>query len=148
MNLQQSMTDIGFKVLSESHRALLRLSGGRICIGLRDAGRRVAHHRAQIRPDQSHDACTSPLHDENRVVLVASKGGNDRNPQWYGNLTANPDVEIVIRGQRGNFGPVPPRPTRARSCGRRSSRPTRDTTATRSKTARHIPVIICEPRPA
>ena len=30
MSLQRSITDIGFKVLNEVHRATLRLSGGRI----------------------------------------------------------------------------------------------------------------------
>src|ERR1700689_2986785 len=99
MNLQQSMTDIGFKVLSESHRALLRLSGGRILhtgfgmevVELRTIGRKSGQTRVTM--------LASPLYDENRVVLVASKGGDDRDPQWYGNLTANPDIEIVMKGK-------------------------------------------------
>ena len=41
---------------------------------------------------------TSPIHDESRVVLVASKGGNERDPLWYGNLRANPDVEVTMNG--------------------------------------------------
>lgn len=32
------------------------------------------------------------------VILVASQGGTDVNPLWYGNLKANPDVEINFRG--------------------------------------------------
>lgn len=41
---------------------------------------------------------TSPVHGNGRFVLVASKGGDDRNPEWYLNLCANPDVELSIRG--------------------------------------------------
>jgi hypothetical protein len=31
-------------------------------------------------------------------VLVASKGGDDRDPEWYKNLVAQPDVEVTIEG--------------------------------------------------
>src|ERR1700677_4655972 len=100
MSLQRSITDIGFKVLNEAHRATLRLSGGRIgrsgygmsVVELHTVGRKTGQARVTV--------LTSPVHDEDRVLLVASKFGDDRNPQWYGNLTANPDVEIVIEGQR------------------------------------------------
>ena len=148
MNLQQSMTDIGFKVLSESHRALLRLSGGRILhtgfgmevVELRTIGRKSGQTRVTM--------LASPLHDENRVVLVASKGGDDRNPQWYGNLTANPDVEIVIGGKT--------RKLRARTASAEERQELWPQIVAvykgydnyQDKTARHIPVIICEPRPA
>ena len=148
MNLQQSMTDIGFKVLSESHRALLRLSGGRILhtgfgmevVELRTIGRKSGQTRVTM--------LASPLHDENRVVLVASKGGDDRNPQWYGNLTANPDVEIVIRGKTRKLR------ARTASADEREELWPQIVAAYKGydryqgKTARHIPVIICEPRPA
>jgi deazaflavin-dependent oxidoreductase (nitroreductase family) len=91
---------------------------------------------------------TSPVHDENRVVLVASKGGNDRNPQWYGNLTANPDVEVVIGGKTKKL--------RARTASaeeRQELWPQIVATYKgydryQDKTARHIPVVICETRPA
>ena len=43
---------------------------------------------------------TAPIADENRIVLVASKGGDDRNPEWYLNLEQNPSIEMVINGER------------------------------------------------
>src|ERR1700685_3917290 len=100
MSLQRSITDIGFQGLKEIHRATPRLSGGRIgrtgygmpVVELRTVGRKTGQTRTTM--------LTSPLHDENRVLLVASKYGDDRNHQWYANLTANPDVEILIEGQR------------------------------------------------
>ena len=43
---------------------------------------------------------TAPVCDENRVLLVASKGGHPEHPDWYKNLVANPDVELVVNGER------------------------------------------------
>ena len=36
------------------------------------------------------------LADGDRYVIIASKGGAPRDPQWYRNLMANPDVEIEV----------------------------------------------------
>ncbi len=41
---------------------------------------------------------TAPILDADRVVLIASKGGDHRNPEWYLNLVANPDVEVKLIG--------------------------------------------------
>ena len=148
MSLPRSMTDIGFKVLNEIHRTTLRLSGGRIgnkgygmqVVELRTVGRKTGRTRTTMLP--------SPLHDENRVLLVASKYGDDRNPQWYANLTANPDVEILIEGQR--------RELRARTAAAEERKELwaqilevyKGYSAYQEKTDRQIPVVICEPRPA
>jgi len=34
------------------------------------------------------------------LVLVASKAGAERNPAWYHNLKANPDVDVEVGGRR------------------------------------------------
>jgi deazaflavin-dependent oxidoreductase (nitroreductase family) len=79
------------------HRAVLRLSGGRL-------GSRLGHleqvlltttGRRTGRPRTTPLAVT-PV-DGDRLVLVASDGGADRHPAWYLNLAAHPDV-IVRRG--------------------------------------------------
>jgi len=33
-------------------------------------------------------------------AIVASKGGSEARPAWYVNLSANPDVEVQIKGER------------------------------------------------
>ena len=38
--------------------------------------------------------------DGNRLVLVASNYGQQRNPAWYYNLKANPRCSVALRGQR------------------------------------------------
>jgi deazaflavin-dependent oxidoreductase (nitroreductase family) len=52
---------------------------------------------------------TSPLvytQDGDDIVLVASKGGNPKNPAWFHNLKANPETTIQIGSEK--------RPVRAR----------------------------------
>jgi deazaflavin-dependent oxidoreductase (nitroreductase family) len=148
VSLQQSITDAGFKVLNAIHRSTLRLSGGRIgrsgygmsVVELHTVGRKTGQARVSV--------LTSPVHDEERVLLVASKFGDDRNPQWYGNLTANPDVEIVIDGQRRQL-----RARTASAAERQELWPQilevyKGYGTYQDKTEREIPVVICEPRPA
>jgi deazaflavin-dependent oxidoreductase (nitroreductase family) len=46
---------------------------------------------------------TSPLifaRDGGDYLVVASMGGAPRHPQWYLNITADPDAEIQVRGDR------------------------------------------------
>ena len=37
-----------------------------------------------------------PLLDDGRVFVFASKGGSDKNPDWYGNLVAQPNVTVEL----------------------------------------------------
>ena len=80
-----------------------------------------------------------------RVLFVASQGGPPKNPVWYNNLVAHPDIEVRHRRERmrlrarlatseeslrcGNFATILP-------AVRRLSRPHR----------RDIPIFVCEPR--
>ena len=40
------------------------------------------------------------LEDGDDLVIVASKGGNPRNPAWFHNLVANPDTTIQVGAER------------------------------------------------
>jgi deazaflavin-dependent oxidoreductase (nitroreductase family) len=83
--------------MNATHQAILRLRGGRYprtlvgmpAVELHTVGRRTGERRTTM--------LTSPLHHDGRVVLVAFKGGDDRDPQWYRNSRANPEVEISHR---------------------------------------------------
>jgi deazaflavin-dependent oxidoreductase (nitroreductase family) len=37
-----------------------------------------------------------PLLFDDRIFVFASKGGSERNPDWYGNLVAHPDVIVEL----------------------------------------------------
>jgi deazaflavin-dependent oxidoreductase (nitroreductase family) len=95
---RNKVVDVGFKVMNGVHRGIFVATGGRFprtllgmaAVELRTIGRKSGQSRRTM--------LTSPIHDDTRVVLVASKGGDHRDPQWYRNLSANPDVELVIDG--------------------------------------------------
>jgi deazaflavin-dependent oxidoreductase (nitroreductase family) len=39
------------------------------------------------------------LRDGERVIVTASRGGSDKNPMWYLNLKANPEVSVQIKNE-------------------------------------------------
>lgn len=98
MSLRNSTADVLMRTMNAGHRAILKVSGGRLLsrpfgmptVELHTIGRRSGQRRSTL--------LTAPIHDNQRVILVASKGGDDRHPLWYLNLVANPDVELTIDG--------------------------------------------------
>ena len=85
------------------------------------------------------------LRDDDRIVLVASQGGLPKNPLWFRNIAAKPDITVQVRRQS--------RPMRARvaSAAERATLWPRlvemyaDFANYQSWTEREIPVVICEP---
>jgi len=86
------------------------------------------------------------IEDGPNLVLVASKGGYPRNPSWFHNLKAHPEVTVQIGAER--------RPVRARVATPEERqrlwpvavvawRGYRDYQA---RTGREIPLVILEPR--
>lgn len=146
MDLSQYLADIGLKTMSQLHRAILRLSGGTVlssafgmpAVELHTVGRKSGLPRSTM--------LTAPVVDGDRVILVASKGGDDRDPDWYRNLVADPDIELTMAGRR--------RPMRARiaSPEEKAELWPRVVAAYRGygsyqrRTQRDIPLVICEPR--
>lgn len=46
---------------------------------------------------------TTPLifgRDGDRYIVVASRGGAPKHPQWYDNLVTQPEVQVQVRGER------------------------------------------------
>lgn len=97
---RNTITDVTSKMMNRLHKLVLTLSGNRLltnpfgmpAVELHTTGRKSGQPRSCY--------LTAPVHDARRVVLVASKGGDDRNPDWYRNLQAHPDAELVIHGKR------------------------------------------------
>lgn len=143
----QLMHDIAFKVMNGTHRALRRLSGGRFgnellkmpVLELTTTGRRSGQPRSVM--------LTSPLVEGDDIVIIASRGGDDRHPAWFLNLRENPDVKVSLQGG-------PQRPMRARVAEGEERRDLWErVTAKHSnyagyqrRTDREIPVVVLEPR--
>ena len=146
MALQQAMFDAFLQATNQFHRAVLAASGGRLMrtfnsmpvVELHTIGRISGRHRSVM--------LTSPVYQPDRVVLVASKGGDDRHPEWYRNLLANPDVELTAKGTT--------RPMRARTATDEERTELWPQIVKsyagygdyQRRTNRQIPVVIVEPR--
>ena len=89
------------KAMNGVHKGLLRLSGGRLgwtaadmpVLELTTTGRRSGQPRSVM--------LTSPQSDGDRIVIVASKGGEDTHPAWLLNLRENPQVTVSMKGASG-----------------------------------------------
>ena len=65
---------------------------------------------------------TTPLlhvRDGDDIVVTASNGGVDAEPQWWLNLQADPYGEVEVRGRGGRSSPPPSRTATGAGCGRR-----------------------------
>ena len=140
--------DVGFKAMNLVHKTVLKATGGRWPrdlfgmpgVELHTIGRKSGQRRSSM--------LASPVHDENRVILVASKGGDERNPQWYLNLTANPDVELTMNGETRKMRARTASPEEKAALWPDILAAYKHYAGYQEKSGRDIPVVICEPRPA
>ncbi len=145
MTLRTSLTDLGMRAMNGVHRMLLALSGGRLghqigrmpVVELHTIGRVSGRRRSTL--------LTAPIHGEGRYVLVASKGGDDRNPQWYANLTANPEVELTVDGTTSRYRARTATPLEKETMWREIVASYSGYAGYQRRTDRDIPVVICDP---
>ena len=79
------------------------------------------------------------------IVVVASKGGMATNPQWYGNLQSNPDVQIEIGRRRQAMRARTADTTERSVLWPKLVELYADYASYQTWTEREIPVVICEP---
>jgi deazaflavin-dependent oxidoreductase (nitroreductase family) len=99
---------------------------------------------------------TTPLafhRDGDRIVVVASKGGAPKHPDWYFNIVAHPDVEIELGTENGiekfavHATPVPSGPERDRLYAQQATMMP-GFWEYEKKTTRKIPAVVLEKQPA
>ena len=134
------------KTMNAVHRVLLTLSGGRLgwtagkmpVLELTTTGRKSGRRHAVL--------LTSPVQEGTTLVVVASRGGDDRSPAWLLNLVANPAVDVAVQG-----GPPVPMRARVATTEERARLWPRVTAAYRTyaqyqqRTEREIPLVMLEP---
>jgi deazaflavin-dependent oxidoreductase (nitroreductase family) len=86
------------KGMNVVHRGLSAVSGGRLGSTVMGMTAVELHVIGRVSGRRRSVMLTAPIYETDRVVLVASKGGDDRDPDWYRNLVANPDVELTVGG--------------------------------------------------
>lgn len=93
-------------------------------------------------------ARTAPLlflEDGQNVLLVASQGGMRKNPLWYVNLKANPEVTIQIKRRVGRYRSRIATPEERERYWPRLVEHYADFATYQRWTDRVIPVVVCEP---
>lgn len=141
-----TLKDTGAKLMNRAHRLVLKVSGNRLLatpygmpvVELHTVGRKSGLPRSCY--------LTTPVHDSDRVVLVASKGGDDRNPDWYRNLQANPDGELVINGARRKMHARTASTEEKAELWPKIVAAHKGYAEYQQRTSRDIPVVICELR--
>lgn len=146
MSLQQQLIDMGFRTVSQVHAAIVHMTGGRVLgsvagmpvVGLHTVGRRSGLPRSTM--------LTAPVIDGDRIVLVASKGGGDRDPDWYRNLLAHPEIELTMSGRRRPMWARQASPDEKAALWPRVTAAYKGYRGYQDRTGRDIPLVICEPR--
>jgi deazaflavin-dependent oxidoreductase (nitroreductase family) len=62
-------------------------------------GEVIILHTIGARSGREHVIPLNFAQDGDRYIVVASKGGAARNPAWYHNLVAHPDIDVEIAGE-------------------------------------------------
>ncbi len=146
MAFTDSLADLQMKGMNAAHRTVLKLSGGRLLnsfgtmpvVELHTIGRTSGKRRTTM--------LTAPIHDDGTYVLVASKGGDDRDPDWYRNLVANPDIELTVRGATIELTARVASDEEKAEMWPRIVEAYKGYAGYQDKTDRNIPVVVCEPR--
>jgi deazaflavin-dependent oxidoreductase (nitroreductase family) len=133
-------------LLENGHRLLLALTRGRfprtvmgmLTIELHTVGRKSGKPFANL--------LTSPIHDDNHIVVVASKGGHQDHPDWYKNAMANPDVTVTVDGATVPMHARTASPEERAELWPRVVKTYKGYASYQRNTAREIPLLILEPR--
>ena len=136
-----NLKDVFARVVTGLHTQVYRRTGGKIGgkAGKSTMGLLTTTGRKSGQPR------TTPLNivaDGDRWLLIASYGGDDRDPQWFKNLQANPEATIQLGAET-----IPVRATVANPEERKDLWPKvvsiyKGYDGYQRKTSRDIPVVI------
>ncbi|MGI8685867.1 MAG: nitroreductase family deazaflavin-dependent oxidoreductase [Acidimicrobiales bacterium] len=91
--------DALFRAVTGFHRLALRATGGRLLGRLAGMPVLLLTTTGRVTGRSRTTVLTTPVHDGDRIVLVASYGGDDRHPSWFLNLREDPDVTVEMEGR-------------------------------------------------
>lgn len=140
------LSDATFRRVNLLHRVLLRATRG--LLGSRLGGMRVVElHTVGRASGLPRDTIlTAAVEHAGAIVLVASRGGSDRHPDWFLNLRANPHVELTADGDRRPFTARVASPEEKALLWPRVVTAYEGYAGYQRRTARDIPLVVCEPR--
>jgi len=127
------------------HQSIFRASNGRVLgdifgmpvVMLTTTGRKTGKKRTTM--------LTSPVQDGDKIIIVASYGGDDRHPTWFLNLRDNPDVRVVSMGKDLAMRARVASKTDRTKLWPQVVKRYRDYGRYQERTKREIPLVILEP---
>ncbi len=140
--------DLAFKAMNAIHRSLLAITGGRAgwtalnmpVLELTTTGRQTGRARTVM--------LTSPVQEGTTLVVVATRGGDDKAPAWFLNLQDNPEVGVALQGK-----PTQPMHARVADTAERARlwplvvADHQNYADYQTKTTREIALVLLEPSP-
>jgi deazaflavin-dependent oxidoreductase (nitroreductase family) len=146
MEVKETLTDLQMKTMNIVHKTILTVSGGRWgttlgsmpVVKLHTVGRKSGKERVTM--------LTTPIQEDGTYVLVASKGGDDRDPDWYRNIVANPDIQLEVGDEKLDLTARVLSDEEKLEMWPRITEAYKGYAGYQKKTDREIPVIVCEPR--
>ena len=148
MNLsldRPTVKDALFRAATFVHRELYRRTGGKVggqmfkqpLMLLTTTGRRSGQPRV------------TPLlcvRDGDRFLAIASFGGDDRDPQWFKNLQANPEATVQLDTETIPVRATVATPEEKKTLWPKALTAYKGYASYQRKTSRDIPVVILTPR--
>jgi deazaflavin-dependent oxidoreductase (nitroreductase family) len=140
-----TIKDQVFRAVTGLHKGIYKISNGKLAargmgmpvVVLTTTGRTTGQPRETM--------LTTPLIDGDTVVLVASFGGDDREPSWCKNIRKTPDVTLTLHGSTSAMrAHVADESERARLWPRITGAH-ENYAGYQRKTDREIPVVVLEP---
>jgi deazaflavin-dependent oxidoreductase (nitroreductase family) len=139
-------SDFQLKTMNNIHRVLFNATGGLVggrllgmlVVDLKTIGAKSGQPRSSM--------LTSPVQEGDKIVLVASRGGDPQHPGWYHNIKANPDVEIRTRGGTKKMRARVATPEEKQRLWPDVVKKYRGYGQYQTRTTRDIPLVILEPR--
>jgi deazaflavin-dependent oxidoreductase (nitroreductase family) len=146
MDLKHRGLDLLTKGMNVVHRAALAATGGRLgrqvfgmpAVQLHTTGRKSGRRRSVM--------LTTPIREGDRLVVIASKGGDDHHPEWYLNLVAEPDVEVTEDGVTRQMRARTASPEERAELWPQVVAAYKGYAGYQRSTEREIPVVLLEPR--
>ena len=143
-DLRHQVKDALFIGLTFVHKQLYQRSGGRI-------GGKVGPTQMLIltttgrRSGQPRETMLNYAVDGDRIILIASFGGDDRHPQWYRNLEANPEVTVQIGTETRRMKAATATPEERPRLWALMTEGYKGYDSYQRKTRREIPVVVLSP---
>lgn len=136
---------VGTQVLERGHRLALKVTGGRwprTILGMKPV---ELHHLGRKSNKPYATMLTSPIQEDGKVILVASKGGYQDHPDWYKNLVSHPDIELTIDDRTTKMRARTATPDEKADLWPKLVAVYKGYSDYQRNTDRDIPVVICEP---